>query len=75
VFAEKNCATCHSDPASGAPPLGKGKGKDAYSDITMLSVLWEHGPRMLESMNQRNLAWPRFTAQQMADLIGYLNSL
>jgi len=26
-------------------------------------------------MNQRNLAWPRFTAQQMADLIGYLNSL
>ena len=32
VFAEKNCATCHNDPASGAPKLAKGK--DAYSDIT-----------------------------------------
>ncbi len=32
VFAEKNCATCHNDPSSGAPKLAKGK--DAYSDIT-----------------------------------------
>jgi len=41
----------------------------------MVAALWEHGPRMLESMTQRNVAWPRFTAQQMADLIAYLNSL
>jgi len=77
VFAEKNCATCHNDPAAGAPKLGKGKDKDkdAYSDVTMLSVLWEHGPRMLDNMEQRKLAWPRFTTQQMADLIAYLNSL
>ena len=25
VFAEKNCATCHNDPSSGAPKLAKGK--------------------------------------------------
>jgi len=75
VFAEKNCATCHNDPAAGAPQLGQGKDKGAYSDITMMSVLWEHGPRMLERMNERKLAWPRFTAQQMSDVIAYLNSL
>jgi mono/diheme cytochrome c family protein len=73
VFAEKSCATCHHDPSSGAPGLAKGKG--AHSDITMVSALWEHGPQMLDSMNQRKIAWPRFTAQQMADLISYLNSL
>lgn len=73
VFAEKNCATCHNDPASGAPKLAKGK--DAYSDITMVSALWDHGPRMLESMTAKKLAWPRFTAAQMSDLIAYLNSL
>jgi mono/diheme cytochrome c family protein len=73
VFAEKSCATCHNDPSSAAPSLAKGKG--AYSDITMVSALWEHGPQMLDSMNQRKVAWPRFTAQQMADLIAYLNSL
>jgi hypothetical protein len=30
---------------------------------------------MLDLMNQRKLEWPRFTAQQMSDLIAYLNSL
>jgi hypothetical protein len=37
--------------------------------------LWDHGPRMLDMMTQKNLAWPRFTSQQMSDLIAYLNSL
>jgi cytochrome c551/c552 len=73
VFAEKNCATCHNDPASGAPSLAKGP--DGYSDITMISALWEHGPRMLELMTERKLPWPRFTAPHMADLIAYLNAL
>jgi mono/diheme cytochrome c family protein len=73
VFADKNCATCHNDAASGAPKLAKGK--DAYSDITMVSALWDHGPRMLDLMTQKNLVWPRFTAEQMSDLIAYLNSL
>jgi mono/diheme cytochrome c family protein len=73
VFAEKNCAVCHNDPSSGAPKLGHGK--DAYSDITLVAALWDHGPRMLDLMGQKKLAWPRFTALQMSDLIAYLNSL
>jgi mono/diheme cytochrome c family protein len=73
VFDEKSCATCHNDPSSGAPNLSQGKG--AYSDITMVSVLWSHGPRMLERMNEKKIAWPRFTGLQMSDLIAFLNSL
>lgn len=73
VFVEKNCGKCHNDPSSGAPKLAKGKA--AYSDITMVAVLWQHGPHMLDMMTQRKIAWPRFTAQQMTDLIAYLNSL
>lgn len=71
VFAEKSCAACHNDSASGAPPLIKSA--EGYSDITIISALWEHGPRMLDLMTERKLAWPRFTAQEMADLIAYLN--
>jgi mono/diheme cytochrome c family protein len=71
VFSEKNCATCHD--GGGAPKLAKGK--DAYSAITMVAALWDHGPRMLEQMKEKSLAWPRFTAVQMSDLIAYLNSL
>lgn len=72
VFAEKNCASCHNNAASGAPNLAAKKG--TYSDITMVSALWDHGPRMLERMQAQNLAWPRFDGTQMADLIAYLNS-
>ena len=41
----------------------------------MISILWTHGPSMLEQMNQQKIAWPRFTAGQMSDLIAYLSSL
>ena len=71
VFESKNCAVCHNDPASGAPSLAKGK--NGHSDITMVAALWEHGPKMLESMGQRKLAWPRFSATEMSDLIAFLN--
>jgi mono/diheme cytochrome c family protein len=73
VFAEKSCATCHNDASSGAPKLAKGK--DGYSDITIVSALWGHGPQMLDRMSQKGIGWPRFNAQQMSDLIAYLNSL
>ena len=73
VFAEKNCAACHNNPSSGAPNLANLH--QNFSDIAMISALWDHGPRMLELMKQRNIPWPRFTAQQMSDLIAYLNSL
>jgi len=73
VFTEKRCTVCHDDPASGAPRLAKGG--DAYSDITMVAALWGHGPRMLEMMSMKKITWPRFTAQEMSDLIAYLNSL
>jgi len=71
VFGEKSCASCHD--SGQAPKLAKGK--DAYSDITLVASLWDHGPRMLEQMKEKKLAWPRFTAAQMSDLIAYLNSL
>jgi hypothetical protein len=40
----------------------------------MMTVLWQHGPRMLERMRESKLEWPRFTAAQMTDLIAYLNT-
>jgi hypothetical protein len=39
----------------------------------MVSALWRHGPRMLEQMKQKGVAWPRFQTKEMSDLIAYLN--
>jgi len=49
--------------------------EQAYSPVSMMSALWEHGPRILEEMQKRNLPWPRFTQTEMSDLIAYLNAL
>ena len=40
----------------------------------MVSVLWKHGPQMLEQMNQKKIKWPHFEAFEMADVISYINS-
>ncbi len=72
VFTNKRCASCHNDPSSGAPQL-TGAGR-TYTGAVMVSALWHHGPRMLEQMKARNIAWPRFENNDMGNLIAYLNS-
>jgi mono/diheme cytochrome c family protein len=71
VFAARKCGVCHNDPASGAPALTS-RDRD-YSGITMVSVLWGHGPAMLSRMREKQIPWPRFDTQEMSDLIAYLN--
>jgi mono/diheme cytochrome c family protein len=72
VFSAKNCAVCHNDASSGAPPL-PAAGRE-FSGAAMVSVLWHHGPAMLDRMKAKGIAWPRFDGTQMADLIAYLNT-
>src|SRR6266567_6586868 len=71
VFAAKKCSVCHDDRASGAPALVT-KGQ-YFSAASMVSALTRHGPLMLDRMREKRLAWPHFSAGEMADLIAYLN--
>jgi len=72
VFATKKCSECHKGSGSGiASPLTS-RERD-FSGITMISVLWEHGPAMLDRMREKNIPWPRFNTREMADLIAYLD--
>ena len=72
VFASKGCVACHGAAGSDAPNLAGHKG--SFSPVSMVSALWQHGPQMLGRMQQKGLAWPRFTTPQMADLIAYIDS-
>jgi cytochrome c2 len=72
VFTAKGCADCHSNPASGAPPITPGAHE--FSGAAMVSALWRHGPAMLESMRKRGTVWPRFNGREMSDLIAFLNT-
>ena len=75
VFASKGCATCHNDAshnnATGAPKL-TGTGR-SFNATTIVSVLWHHGPQMLDQMKTKGIVWPRFEGSEMANLIAYLN--
>jgi len=74
VFARKRCADCHMRGAHSAPQLpGQARG---YSEVTIMSALWRHGPTMLQRMRRAKIGWPRFEeAQQLSDLIAFLNSV
>ena len=72
TFESKKCASCHNDSSSGAPALGKPA--QPYSAVSMVAVLWRHGPAMFESMQARHIPWPQLTQTEMANLIAYLNS-
>ncbi len=72
TFDSKKCAACHNDPASGAPSLSKSA--EPYSAISIVSVLWRHGPAMLRKMQEKHISWPQLSQSEMANLIAYLNS-
>jgi hypothetical protein len=40
----------------------------------MVSGLTRHGPAMLDRMREKHLAWPHFSAEDMANLMAYLNT-
>ena len=46
----------------------------AVNRLTMISVLWQHGPAMLQEMQKKNVPWPRFTPSELSDLTAYLNA-
>jgi mono/diheme cytochrome c family protein len=74
VFESRKCATCHLGGTNGAPQLPGQAHK--YSEVTIISALWRHGPQMLARMQQAHIGWPMFgTPQEVADLIAYLNSV
>ncbi len=67
VFESKRCGTCHDQGV--APKIA---GNPSFSDITLVSALWKHGPQMLSTLRQKNMQWPQFTPAQMSDLVAYL---
>ena len=74
VFAAKNCSKCHSlqreaDFEKVGPNL---RGYAKLSPIQIAQVMWNHGPAMAEEFYQLGLSQPKFTNDEMADLLAYL---
>jgi mono/diheme cytochrome c family protein len=71
VFESHKCASCHGDASTGSPSLA-GLAKP-FTTMNMVSVLWSHGPKMLDRMAGKGIQWPALTPAEMSDLAAYLN--
>jgi mono/diheme cytochrome c family protein len=72
VFETKLCASCHEQVDTGAPNLAVEAGQ--FSAFSMVASLWQHGSGMLARMVAQNKGWQVLSAQEMADIIVYLNT-
>lgn len=69
VFSAE-CAACHEQGT--APKLSARAG--GYSTLSMVSALFQHGPKMLAATEKAGKPWPKLKADDMANLVAFLDS-
>lgn len=75
VFTSRGCARCHGASAEGTQ-LGPGihtRGY-AYTAVSLTAALWKHGPKMVDRAEEMGIAWPTLEANDLGDLVSFLNS-
>jgi cytochrome c2 len=76
AFAAKGCADCHgisSAGTAGAPPVTEWD--SLSSPIDLSRQMWNHAPRMNEKFSKDNRKWPQLTAQNLTDILVYIQNL
>ncbi len=73
VFVERDCARCHAIWGNGGT-LGPdfataGAGR---SLLQLAGLFWNHTPGMIETVRSRGFDWPKFTEEELADIISYI---
>jgi mono/diheme cytochrome c family protein len=70
AFMDKSCAGCHEGQAA----VGISRGERVFTPLNMISVVWVHGPDMLKKVAAAGGMWPTLSAEEVADLVAYLNT-
>jgi len=74
VFASKGCARCHGANAWDKPGPDLSRYRGRFSAIFLAQVMWNHGGEMATVMRGAGVAWPKFSGDEMGDLLAYLQS-
>jgi cytochrome c2 len=73
LFHSRSCGECHSEVApSDAVAPSIPDLAEVVKNGSFAAALWNHGPRMLEAMDEELIAWPKFTEAEMGDLTFFL---
>lgn len=73
LFRSKGCAKCHDTGSTGAPDLGTAALRMTVAEIC--GILWNHSYAMQGQMRAAGLRFPRFSGNELADVIAYLHLL
>ncbi|MBI2817005.1 MAG: c-type cytochrome [Acidobacteria bacterium] len=77
LFRTKQCIRCHSIGAAEGGRLGPDLSRVAlprrFGEIAV--VMWNHAPEMERLVAAQSIPYPKFEAQELADVLSYLNSL
>ena len=74
VLLRKNCLKCHSLRREGGrvePDLAERRG-DYESASAWAAAMWTHTPRMAAMASSVGVAYPRFSGDEMGNLVGFL---
>jgi cytochrome c2 len=73
VFDDKECSRCHVPGGrSSGPPLEELRRPQGEWELT--GRLWNHVPGMFTALSASSVPWPRFTPDEVADLMTYLTA-
>jgi cytochrome c len=76
LFVSKKCVECHSIRGEGGvkgPDLTKySSSEEPMQPVLVAQMMWNHAPFMAKAMEEKNIEWPRFSAQDMNDLMAFI---
>lgn len=76
LLLRKGCLKCHSLRREGGPvrPDLAERRADYESAAAWATTMWAHTPRMAAMASRQGVPYPRFTGDEMANLVGLLRS-
>jgi mono/diheme cytochrome c family protein len=76
VFGSKNCVECHAiDGLGGTEGPDLAQRPKARTFYELAAAMWNHRPRMVERMRERDLDPPRLNERETGDLMAFLYTL
>ena len=76
TLLRKGCLKCHSLRREGGPvkPDLAERRSDYESAATWATAMWTHTPRMADMASRQGVPYPRFSGDEMVNLVGLLRS-
>ncbi len=77
VFQAKNCYRCHALAQTGETGIAPAvhEWDAAFDSILWIQEMWNHGASMAQEMEREGIAWPKFTIQEIVDLMVYVRNI